>query len=47
MMSNDGPLTGILNEMHFTYKEEMHLPYDVASESVIKPCIKNNNPLVD
>ena len=21
--------------------------YDVASESVIKPCIKNDNPLVD
>ena len=23
------------------------LLYDVASESVIKPCIKNDNPLVD
>ena len=23
------------------------LSYDVASESVIKPCIKNDNPLVD
>ena len=22
-------------------------PYDIASESVMKPCIKNNNPLVD
>ena len=23
------------------------LSYDVVSESVIKPCIKNDNPLVD
>ena len=23
------------------------LSYDAASESVIKPCIKNDNPLVD
>ena len=26
---------------------ELQLLYDVASESVIKPCIKNDNPLVD
>ena len=25
----------------------MHLSYDVTSESVIKPCIKNDNQLVD
>ena len=23
------------------------LSYDVASESVVEPCIKNDNPLVD
>ena len=25
----------------------LYLSYDVASESVMKPCIKNDNPLVD
>ena len=25
----------------------MYLLHDTASESVIKPCIKNDNPLVD
>ena len=27
--------------------EERILSYDIASESVIKPCIKSNNQLVD
>ena len=30
--------------MHVEY---VYLSYDVASESVIKPCIKNDNPLVN
>ena len=25
----------------------VYLSYDIASESKIKPCIKNDNPLVD
>ena len=29
------------------YVKETVLSYDVASESVIKPCIKNDTPLVD
>ena len=24
-----------------------HLSYDIVSEDIIKPCIKNDNPLVD
>ena len=28
-------------------KLQPNLSYDVASESVIKPCIKNDNQLVD
>ena len=27
--------------------QKLHLSYDVASERVIKPCIKNDKPLVD
>ena len=29
------------------YNIGKNLSYDVATESVIKPCIKNDNPLVD
>ena len=31
----------------FMHIFNMSLSYDVASESVIKPCIKNDNQLVD
>ena len=32
--------------VHNIYKY-IYLSYDVATESAIKPCIKNDNPLVD
>ena len=33
--------------MQYYKPRYLSLSYDVASESVIKPCIKNDNPLVD
>ena len=31
---------------HIRIFNNIHLSYDVVSESVIKPCIKKDNPLV-
>ena len=38
------PLGISMKRAYFVYT---CLSYDVVSESVIKPCIKNDNPLVD
>ena len=49
-------IIGNVSELSYAYftaklrvvsREKNHLSYDVASESVITPCIKNDNPLVD
>ena len=38
-----------INRLQYAYilHEKKSLSYDVTSESVIKPYIKNDNPLVD
>ena len=41
-----GPVLKILFFLYMLYVYTC-LSYHVASESVIKPCIKNDNPLVD
>ena len=35
------------NKAHVNWPNKFDLSYDVASESVIKPCNKNDNPLVE